>query len=151
MFDKLPKDVYNFNKVHSTVLKIFIILERGKFIMAKKATIKETKTTVAEKAAVKADSQAEVKETKTAKTETKAAAPKAAKTTRAAAKETVKVEFQFGGKNTTVDSIVEAIKEAYKAEGNKAAIKTLDVYVQPENNVAYYVINGVEEGKSVNF
>ena len=120
--------------------------------MPKKATTKETKTTVAEKAAVKADSQAEVKETKTAKTETKAAAPKAAKTTRtAAAKETVKVEFQFGGKNTTVDSIVDAIKEAYKAEGNKAAIKTLDVYVQPENNVAYYVINGVEEGKSVSF
>lgn len=124
--------------------------------MAKKATTKETKTTVAEKAAVKADSQAEVKETKTAaaktaKTEVKTEA-KTTKTTRAAKETTaVKVEFQFGGKNTTVDSIVDAIKEAYKAEGNKAAIKTLDVYVQPENNVAYYVINGVEEGKSVNF
>ena len=121
--------------------------------MAKKATTKETKTTVAEKAAVKADSQAEVKETKAAaaKTETKTTA---AKTTRTAAPKettTVKVEFQFGGKNTTVDSIVDSIKEAYKAEGNKAAIKTLEVYVQPENNVAYYVINGVEEGKSVSF
>ena len=124
--------------------------------MAKKATVKETKTTV-EKAAVKADSQAEVKETKVAaaktaaKTETKTTA---AKTTRTAAPKettTVKVEFQFGGKNTTVDSIVDSIKEAYKAEGNKAAIKTLEVYVQPENNVAYYVINGVEEGKFVNF
>lgn len=120
--------------------------------MAKKATVKETKTTV-EKAAVKADSQAEVKETKAAaaKTETKTTA---AKTTRTAAPKettTVKVEFQFGGKNTTVDSIVDSIKEAYKAEGNKAAIKTLEVYVQPENNVAYYVINGVGEGKFVNF
>ena len=113
--------------------------------MAKKATTKETKTTVAEKAAVTADSQAEVKETKAA-----APAAKATKTTRTV-KETVSVEFQFGGKNTTVDSIVDAIKEAYKAEGNKAAIKTLEVYVQPENNVAYYVINGVEEGKSVSF
>lgn len=128
--------------------------------MAKKATAKETKTTtVAENAAVKADSQAEVKETKTAAKATKAAKAetktetKAAKTTtaKAAAKETVKVEFQFAGKNTTIDSIVDSIKEAYKAEGNKDAIKTLEVYVQPENNVAYYVINGVEEGKSVNF
>lgn len=119
--------------------------------MAKKTTTKETKTTV-EKAAVKAEAPAEVKETKTtaAKTETKTTAAKTTKT--AAAKEPVtKVEFQFGGKNTTVDSIVDSIKEAYKAEGNKAAIKTLEVYVQPENNVAYYVINGVEEGKSVNF
>lgn len=117
--------------------------------MPKKATTKETKTTVAEKAAVKAEPQAVVKETKTAKTEK--AAAKTTATAARAAKETVKVEFQFAGKNTTVDSIVDAIKEAYKAEGNKAAIKTLDVYVQPENNVAYYVINGVEEGKSVNF
>lgn len=76
---------------------------------------------------------------------------KAAKTTKAAAcKETIKCTIEFGGKNTTIESVVESIKEAYKAEGNKDAIKTLDVYIQPENNVAYYVINGVEEGKSVN-
>lgn len=126
--------------------------------MAKKATTKETKTTVAEKAAVKADSQAAVKETKAAaakttkdvKAEPAKTETKAAKTTKTV-KETVKVELQFGGKNTTIDSIVDSIKEAYKAEGNKAAIKTLEVFVQPENNVAYYVINGIEEGKSVNF
>lgn len=59
--------------------------------------------------------------------------------------------IEFGGKNTTIESIVESIKEAYKNEGNKAAIKKIDVYIQPENNVAYYVINGVEEGKNVNF
>lgn len=122
--------------------------------MAKKAT-----KAVAEKETVKAEPQAEVKETKAAaKTETKPATKaeaktetKTTKTTKAAAKETVTATIEFGGKNTTVDSIVESIKEAYKAEGNKAAIKTLDVYIQPENNVAYYVINGNEEGKSVNF
>ena len=87
------------------------------------------------------------KETKAKTTETKA---KATRTTKAKAKEaTVNAVIQFGGKNTTIESVVNNIKEAYKAEGNKAAIKTLDVYIQPENNVAYYVINGVEEGKSV--
>lgn len=118
--------------------------------MAKKAT-----KAAAEKETVKVETQAEVKETKAAaKTETKPATKtetKTTKTTKAAAKETVTATIEFGGKNTTVDSIVESIKEAYKAEGNKAAIKTLNIYIQPENNVAYYVINGKEEGKSVNF
>ena len=112
----------------------------------KKTATKEVKAEVkAEAAEVKA-AKAEPK----AKTETKAKAEpkaKAAKTT--AAKETIKCTIEFGGKNTTIESVVNNIKEAYKAEGNKAAIKTLDVYIQPENNVAYYVINGVEEGKSV--
>ncbi len=119
------------------------------------ANTKKTKTAAektAEKAVAKVEAAVEEKETKTtaAKTETKTIA---AKTTKAAAPKepTVKVEFQFNSKNTTVDSIVDSIKEAYKAEGNKAAIKTLEVYVQPENDVAYYVINGVEEGKYVNF
>lgn len=96
----------------------------------KKAVVEEVKAEVAE---VKAEPKA-----------------KAAKPAKAAAKETIKCTIEFGGKNTTIESIVANIKEAYKAEGNKDAIKTLDVYIQPENDVAYYVINGVEEGKSVN-
>lgn len=96
---------------------------------------KETKTAEVKEAAV---------EVKAVKEETKKAAPKAK-----AAKETIKCTIEFGGKNTTIESIVNSIKEAYAAEGKTDAIKTLDVYIQPENNVAYYVINGVEEGKSV--
>ena len=45
--------------------------------------------------------------------------------------------------------VVENVKKAYKAEGNKAAIKKLQVYVKPEEGVAYYVINDVAEGKKV--
>ncbi len=114
---------------------------------------KATKSTVAEKTAVKAESQAEVKETKAAKSDTKPAAKTETKTTKTtkASKETITTTIEFGGKNTKVESIIDSIKEAYKAEGNKAAIKTLDVYIQPENNVAFYVINGKVEGKSVNF
>lgn len=113
--------------------------------MAKK---KETKAT-------------EVTETKVAETETKAveaevkaepkkAAPaKKATAAKAAVKEPViKCTIEFNNKNTAVRSIVDSI---YEAEGGKENIQTLDVYIQPENNVAYYVVNGNEEGKSVNF
>ena len=84
---------------------------------------------------------AEVKEAKTTKkTTTKAAKAKEA---------TVKVEIQFDGKNTAVNALVEAVKAAYKAEGNEDAIETLDIYVQPQNGVAFYVVNGKSEGKCV--
>lgn len=88
------------------------------------------------------------KETKAKTTETKA---KATKTTKAAkAKETaVTVEFQFQGKNTAVNDLVEAVKAAYKAEGNEDAVETVALYVQPENGVAYYVVNGKSEGKCI--
>ncbi len=79
--------------------------------------------------------------------EIKAEAPK---TIEPAAKK-ISCTIEFANKNTTLESIVDSIKAAYKADGNRAAIKTIDVYIQPENNVAYYVINGKEEGKFVNF
>ena len=83
---------------------------------------------------------AEVKEKTTAK-----------KTTRAAkAKEpTVNVEIQFDGKNTAVNALVEAVQAAYKAEGNEDAIESVEIYVQPQNGVAFYVVNGKSEGKCV--
>lgn len=99
------------------------------------------------KETVKAEEKAVV-EVKAAEEKAEVKKPRAAK---AAAKPEIKATIEFGGKNTTIESIVDSIKEAYKNEGNTDAIKTLDVYIQPENNVAYYVINGVEEGKSVNF
>ena len=104
---------------------------------AKKATEKETKTT------------------KAAKTEVKAAEPKAAaKTTKVKAAKAVEttetVIIEFAGKSINVKDVVEAVKAAYKADGNEDAIETVNVYVQPENGVAYYVVNGKEEGKCVN-
>ena len=75
----------------------------------------------------------------------------AAKKPRAAkAKEpTVNVEIQFDGKNTAVNDLVEAVKAAYKADGNEDAIESVEIYVQPQNGVAFYVVNGKSEGKCV--
>ena len=105
---------------------------------AKKTAEKETKTTKTTKAAK-------------AETKTEAAEAKAVKTTKAAKAKAVteNVTIEFNGKNTCVKDVLEAVKAAYKADGNTDAIETVNVYVQPENGVAYYVVNGKEEGKFV--
>ncbi len=84
------------------------------------------------------------KETKAKTTETKA---KTTRTTKA--KATVNAVIQFGGKNAAVNDLVEAVKAAYKADGNEDAVTSVELYIQPENGVAYYVVNGKSEGKCV--
>ena len=107
---------------------------------AKKTADKETKVT---KTAAKAKTEA--------KAEAKAE-PKAAKTTKAAkAKETVNVTVQFQGKDTSVNEIVETIKNAYVANGNTDPIEKIDIYVQPENNKAYFVVNDTHWNEPVEF
>ena len=44
--------------------------------------------------------------------------------------------------------MVEQVKAQWTAEGHRvSSIKSLEVYVKPEDNAAYYVINGKENGK----
>ena len=53
------------------------------------------------------------------------------------------VYVQFAGKEFSEKSLTEAVKEAYTALGNKAEeIRTIDIYVKPEESVAYYAVNG---------
>lgn len=50
--------------------------------------------------------------------------------------------IQFGGKDNKESDLIAMAKEAYKAAGNKVSdIKKLDLYVQPENAVVYFVVN----------
>ena len=83
----------------------------------------------------------------------KKAAPKTtAKTTKTAktAKEAVSqnVYIQFAGKELKTEELVEQVKALWTAEGHRASsIKSLEVYVKPEDMAAYYVINGKENGK----
>ena len=50
--------------------------------------------------------------------------------------------IQFAGKDNTESELIAKAKEAYKAAGNKASdIKKVDLYVQPENSVVYFVVN----------
>ena len=103
---------------------------------------------------------AEVTEIKEVKAEAKAEAPKAeAKKAEEPKKETAKkapakrtaakdiktsVVVQFAGKEVTEKDLIAAVKKAYTKKGNKVGdIKTIEIYVKPEESAAYYVVNGV--------
>ena len=48
--------------------------------------------------------------------------------------------IQFAGKDSTESKLVSDAKADYK--GNKPSdIKKLELYVQPENSIVYYVVN----------
>ena len=79
-------------------------------------------------AAVKGEKPASKKKAPAAK---KAAAPK------------ISLTLQYLGKELTQEAMVEAVK----AQWTGADIKTLDLYVKPEDSAVYYVINGESTGK----
>ena len=132
----------------------------------KEAAKKEVKTTVAEETAEKvtavekvAEKAAEVKEavkekvaevketTKAAKAETaEKAEPKKTPGRKAAVKEEFVLEF--AGKQITQEEIKKKVKENWtKVQKNKIKdIKTIKVFLQPENSCAYYTIN--DEGNA---
>lgn len=72
----------------------------------------------------------------------KEAAPKKA----AAKKEEVKevVNFQFSGKSYTPDALLSICKDVWKYDlnGKEEDFKSVELYVKPEENTTYYVING---------
>lgn len=96
----------------------------------------EAKKAPAKKEAPK---KAEVKKAPAKKEAPKKAAAKKAPAKKVEVKETFAV--QFAGKDYASDVIVKLVKDAYKATKNKAAIKTLNVYVNTDDSRAYYVIN----------
>ena len=98
---------------------------------AKKTEVKvETKPAEEVKAPVKAEA---------------APAAKKAPAKRTAAKDIkTSVVVQFAGKEVTEKDLIAAVKKAYTKKGNKVGdIKTIEIYVKPEENAAYYVVNGV--------
>ncbi|MDY4428978.1 MAG: DUF6465 family protein [Lachnospiraceae bacterium] len=116
--------------------------EAPKAEVKKEAPKKEApKKAEVKKAEVK---KAEAKKAPAKKEATKKEAPKKAAAKKAPAKKAeVKETFavQFAGKDYASDVIVKLVKDAYKATKNKAAIKTLNVYVNTDDSRAYYVIN----------
>lgn len=124
-----------------------IELEEEKIIMARKAVTTTKKATETKAAATKkavAEKAVELeKNVEKVAAETKAVAEKVAKkatTRKTAPKATVTVEA--AGKQFDITAIADKAVAAYKAMNEKADVKTVDVYVKPEEGVAYYVING---------
>ena len=94
------------------------------------------------KAAVAAEPVKAVEETAAAVTEEKKPAAKRPAAKKPAAKKPAapesKVVVQFGGSEVNTDELVEKAKIASEVK----SIKKVDVYVKPEVNKVYYVVNG---------
>ena len=72
--------------------------------------------------------------------------PAAKRTTKKAVKTTFVV--QAGNKEVTMEEAIARVKEAWVATGNNEAdIKEIAVYVKPEENAIYYVVNGDVTGR----
>lgn len=100
--------------------------------------------TVAEAPAEKPMKKPAAKKTAAAKkptTKAKATAKPAAKTAKAttAPKETVKI--QFGADEYDFAEIKKAVEADYKSKV-KGRIKTVEIYIKPEDKAVYYVVNG---------
>ena len=123
-------------------------------VETKEVKAEETKTVKAEeaKAAKTTTKAAEAKTTETAKKApakktTARKTPAKRTTTKKAAVVTEEVYLQYAGKEFSSADLTAKVKEIWKEMGKKAAdLKDIKVYVKPEENAAYYVINNEETG-----
>ena len=104
-----------------------------------------------EKKPVEAKTTAKAAATKTTASKVKTTGTKTAKSTAKTAKEpTKKIVIQYHGNDLDVDNLMEKVKAAYAAEGNSAdAIKSVELYIKPEENMVYYVIDGYASGTNI--
>ena len=124
----------------------------AKAVAAKAA---DTKTEEVHAAEVKTEEPKKAgRKTTAKKTTTKKASDKktaaekktAAKTTKASAKKAVKEKLyvQFAGKSYTTDELVKIAKDVWRYDLKRKVgdFKSVELYVKPEENIVYYVING---------
>lgn len=135
----------------------------AKTVEVKKEEVKETVKAAAPAAEVKAPENAAAEKKAPAKkaaaekkapakkavAEKKAPAKKAATEKKAPAKKAaVKVQesvnFQFSGKSYTDADLLKICRDVWKYDlnGKEEDLKTVELYVKPEENTTYYVING---------
>lgn len=113
------------------------------------APVKEAEAKKAAPAA-KAEKKAPAKKAPAKKAEVKKAAAPAAKTAekKAPVKKAAKVEetvnFQFSGKSYTPDDLMKIFKDVWKYDmnGREEDIRNVELYVKPEENTTYFVVNG---------
>ena len=113
------------------------------------AKTETTKTAAVQKTVkaepVKAAAKAPAAEKPAAK---KPAAKKtAAKKTSAKKDIKVKAIVEYYGKRVEEKEIIASVKKAWTKSGRKVGeIKSIDLYIKPEEGAVYYVINGVDTG-----
>ena len=118
---------------------------------AKKTTAKKTaaKKPAAKKTAAK-KTAAKKATTKKAASEDENGTEKKASAKKTTAKKAADVEvfIQFAGNQAVQKDVEDRIKAAFVAEGHReSSIKSIKIYVKPEENAAYYVINEDNVGR----
>lgn len=117
----------------------------------KKETVKSTETKTAKAETPKAAAPVATEETKVVEKKAAAlrkAAEKKVSDPKADSKATVKkdpktkVVVEFAGKQIVTKDIVAAATKAFTKANKGVTIKSIEVYVKPEEDVAYYVVNG---------
>lgn len=115
--------------------------------VAAKAVTAKTATPVKQETVKKAVEEVK-QQTLVFETEKKATTKKTTKKTTAkkpAAKKVEKIEevyVQFAGQELLTKEVLERAKQAYIAEGHReSSIKSIRLYIKPEEHMAYYVIN----------
>lgn len=110
---------------------------------ATKAPAKTSKTAAPKAAETKAATAATAAEGKEAVPVKKAPARKAPVKKEVKPAETeASVYVQYAGKQIAAKEILEAAKAAYVKAHKDTEVKTIEIYVKPEEAVAYYVVNG---------
>ena len=111
------------------------------------APVKEAEAKKAAPAA-KAEKKAPAKKAPAKKAEVKKAAPAAKEEKKAPVKKAAKVEetvnFQFSGKSYTPDDLMKIFRDVWKYDmnGREEDIRNVELYVKPEENTTYFVVNG---------
>ena len=57
------------------------------------------------------------------------------------------VFVQFQERDTAIDALVEAAKADFHKAKKRTLVKSMKLYIKPEEHMAYYVINEIHEGK----
>ena len=110
----------------------------------------KTEEVVVEKKAPAKKAAAKKTTAKKAASEDEAVEEKKAPAKKAATKKATEVEvfIQFAGNQAVQKEVEDKIKAAFVAEGHKeSSIKSIKIYVKPEENAAYYVINEDNVGR----
>lgn len=115
---------------------------------AKPEAVKETVPAAATvKPAAKTTKKTTTKATAAKKTTAKKVAKAGAKRgPKPASERTIEMTVQFGEKEVTYTDMVNRIKEMWKAQGKReVSMKSLELYVKPEESKVYYVINSQDK------
>ncbi len=86
--------------------------------------------------------KSEVKKGSTSKKETekKAAAPR--KTSAKKTEPKAEIFIEYAGRQISGKEILEAARRDYLSKSKDTAVKTLELYIKPEEHIAYYTVNG---------